>query len=733
MKVYRKTAALLIMAAVIMASVNPMQAHAAGTGSAVYNADAAHLEYVTEAEDQEGTNYCWAYMADAVLESYLWKTGRAAHLDFSEEDMIFQLGGGGIYGFSDLTNGGSCRQALGYWTRGIQYGPRLEADSSLQDYYVSGTVDLRSYRIGDEQAKQNYIQGIKNLVAQYGAAGVSVYFNAYDRAQTTKNGAYYYPQGSMPRVNHGVTVVGWNDNFPAQWFYNVKTYPHQPQRGGAFLVKNSWGKNDASSISGSTGCYWISYENYFQDAFAVTQVVNRSELYEHIYETDYRGLAEYAPGSGYKQAYLLSSGTQQLTGFATYVKAGAYYRFYVNGQELTQFRGTMAQSGYRTFRLADPVKIDGTVLELRVEVYNDTSAVPIAYSSYASTPDKNNVCLKAFTSEVKETGDHNQNNPPEPDSSITGVTISPQDCTVRQGGQQVFRAQVLGKGQPSQQINWQLSGNSSQKTKLTANGILYVGEDESSSVLYVYANASANTSKSAEAKVTIQKDDKPAVNSYTVTFMSDGAVCGVQTVAGGTAAAAPALTKEGYSLSWDKDFQSVTSDLIVNAQWTKVPADEPTTPDSPAAPGSAEENNGDPAQIGILDKAVYSCLADGTACYTKCTAKRRFIIEVPEEVEVDGQTYKVTSLGDRCLRKNKKAAIVRIGKNITEIGEKAFFGCEKLKKVKIKSQQLTYIGSNAFRDIPSKAVIYVPRSCLAKYRTLVRESGNKTVRVKAYN
>lgn len=275
--------------------------------AASYNTNLNYIAYATEVEDQAQSSYCWAYMADAVLESYLLKSSAVSQVDLSEWDMINQLASGS-YAFSDLYTGGSYRQAVAYWTRGSLYGPRRESDSGLTDYYVSETVDLGRYQRENEQSKRNYIQNIKNLVVSCGSAGVSVYFTAYDRALTTRDGAYYYPQEASPGVNHGVTVVGWDDNFAPQWFYNGLTTPRQPQNKGAFLVKNSWGKYDTSSIGGNTGYYWISYDNYFQDAFAVTRVTERSKLYDRIYETDYRGLYDYAPGNSFNQSYQLYGG-----------------------------------------------------------------------------------------------------------------------------------------------------------------------------------------------------------------------------------------------------------------------------------------------------------------------------------------------------------------------------------------------------------------------------------------
>ena len=62
--------------------------------------------------------------------------------------------------------------------------------------------------------------------------------------------------------------------------------------------------------------------------------------------------------------------------------------------------------------------------------------------------------------------------------------------------------------------------------------------------------------------------------TYTVTFKDwDGSVLKTQTVASGGAASAPAdPTRDGYTFTgWDKDYNHVTSDLVVTAQYAKNP------------------------------------------------------------------------------------------------------------------------------------------------------------------
>ena len=61
------------------------------------------------------------------------------------------------------------------------------------------------------------------------------------------------------------------------------------------------------------------------------------------------------------------------------------------------------------------------------------------------------------------------------------------------------------------------------------------------------------------------------INKYTVTFKDGDTILKTETVAHGEGATAPEQpTKEGYTfVGWNKEFNNITSDLIVNAKWTK--------------------------------------------------------------------------------------------------------------------------------------------------------------------
>ncbi|MGN0153406.1 MAG: leucine-rich repeat protein [Lachnospiraceae bacterium] len=100
-------------------------------------------------------------------------------------------------------------------------------------------------------------------------------------------------------------------------------------------------------------------------------------------------------------------------------------------------------------------------------------------------------------------------------------------------------------------------------------------------------------------------------------------------------------------------------------------------------------------------------------------------VTVPATVKAGGVSYKVTAIEKNAFKNNKSLSEVAIGKNVKNIGANAFYKCTKLKKITIKTTKLKAktVGSKAFQGIYSKAVIKVPKTKLAAYKTLLRKRG----------
>lgn len=183
-----------------------------------------------------------------------------------------------------------------------------------------------------------------------------------------------------------------------------------------------------------------------------------------------------------------------------------------------------------------------------------------------------------------------------------------------------------------------------------------------------------------------------------------------------------------------------------------TPSIEPDTPgtggDTPGTAGDTPESDGDtptdnenpqPVQMhqdgmtATSKNATYviTSAQNKTATYRSLTNKKKTSYTVPNTVNIDGITYKVTKIADKAFKNNKKLKKVIIGKNITTIGKQAFYGCKNLKTIIFKTTKLKSVGKQAFKGIYKKATIKVPKKKYSEYKKLLKGKGQKnTVKIK---
>lgn len=179
-----------------------------------------------------------------------------------------------------------------------------------------------------------------------------------------------------------------------------------------------------------------------------------------------------------------------------------------------------------------------------------------------------------------------------------------------------------------------------------------------------------------------------------------------------------------------------------------------------------DAKNGDEYETISIDGNVI-CLE-----YMESANPKATVIKIPSTIKTeDGTVCKVTSISKCAFKNNRKLRNVVIGSNVTVIGTKAFSGCrnltsitigknveaiganafsnctkltsltisakvikigsnafsgcKKLKKIDIKSRKLITKGVNkkAFKGIPVKAVIQVPKDKKALYKKLLCHKG----------
>ena len=232
------------------------------------------------------------------------------------------------------------------------------------------------------------------------------------------------------------------------------------------------------------------------------------------------------------------------------------------------------------------------------------------------------------------------------------------------------------------------------------------------------------------------KKKAPQQVSYKVVFMDGEQVLKTEEVLEGNAATAPACEKAGYDLSWDRLFDSVTSDLVVNAIWTekKDNGNQGTSEDSEASGDDGQKNtipwdnnksSGDTStsvsgtkskvvnkrdtanrpkiQLLIVSGVMVRTSLNGTAKVIELDSSEKNIT-IPTTVEMDGVKYSVVSIGKKTFMGLRKRAVISI--NTTQpikVDKKTFKGINT-KKVVIKvNNEMTYSNLKQFKKILKKA------------------------------
>ena len=248
-------------------------------------------------EDQNPYGICYAYSSFTAAETF-WSLNNNETIDFSEvHAAILTTGNGGstfvkdtayyankigpvyeeeypIYGVrsATLTNASNIEACIESTTPSSYSSVQSTAKTEIPVKYITGTKQFPTVTQAIKQdsaydaALADVRDDIKNHIKTYGALATVVNSNAIQEY----NGKMVANDQSSSAVNHGVTVIGWDDNF------DVSNFPSscRPSENGAYLVLNSWG-----SDWGENGCYWVSYEDKWIEYYliGVTAMTEASE------------------------------------------------------------------------------------------------------------------------------------------------------------------------------------------------------------------------------------------------------------------------------------------------------------------------------------------------------------------------------------------------------------------------------------------------------------------------
>jgi|GEM_PF-5971707 len=464
--------------------------------------------HVSAVENQGPNGLCWAFTANAVIESNMLINNQGLQ-NFSELHMGYATStanGNSQQGFSTRPApdyGGNRMIAAAYLMRGAKplnlSGTVNESADSYAPYINSSipsgraltttggmprTYDVQNimFLTGDKDDLER--ARIKQAVVDYGAVGASMYWDdsgvpvagASSIYHNPTTHAYYLPSHKTwaggDDSNHAVLIIGWDDNYARTNFVSGS----QPSNDGAWLVKNSWGTG-----WGYDGLFWISYDdtNFPLDTWVVDGVKPHNTN-TAVYEYDYLGMNGASGYSGttnyFVRIFDVNNSNEQLnqvrlgvlspnltvdvdvipnfTNFTGYSAS----TFAVKGSKSLQY------PGHYTIDLTNPVTLGNVGSRFAVVVkvtgsaqtwvgYNSVPATagtaylynPNGAGSWETQTANGNYNIKAVTTPLSS----------DTPSPVEIISHPPAARNVSEGGNAVFS--VTASGTPAPTFQWQVS------------------------------------------------------------------------------------------------------------------------------------------------------------------------------------------------------------------------------------------------------------------------------------
>ena len=340
--------------------------------------DSRKMGYVTSVKNQGEKNSCWAFGANAAIESSLLKTTKKRY-DLSENTVVNTRLQYSKYGQKGKTEFNSETAATGHmvsWlgTFSQDYDPYDEYGKISELSSTEDNIHIQDILLIPGNTK-NTMYEMKQAIYKYGAI-TGIIFSSTDKRFYNAKKASFYSYGKI-EPNHAITIVGWDDN------YSRNNFATKPKGNGAWIVKNSYGTQ-----FGEKGFMYVSYydASIYQET-KTAYIFTNTVKYNKNYQTDFLGMNDYLrPNKGnviyYANTYNMTENDFLAAVGTWFDRKGVPYQFKVviNDKLIHQQKGYSPYNGYTTIKLTKmlPVKAKD-----EVQIIFRSNAVPVETDSRA--------------------------------------------------------------------------------------------------------------------------------------------------------------------------------------------------------------------------------------------------------------------------------------------------------------------------------------------------------------